>query len=319
MSLGSQRPTGHLRAAIAYAVAKGVVVVASAGNDGTPTGNDPFIYPASYPGVIGVAAVTSSGARAWFSEQNPAVVISAPGVNVLGVGPQDDYADGEGTSPAAAFVSGVVALIRSRYPGLSPALVEQALITSTTLRPVGGYSASTGFGEVNAAAALATAARLAAIRPAAGLAPDARFASGAANSVLGAIQVIHWDGASIDGYTAAAAAGTLCCVVALALVPVAARRRPPAFGTAEGPGVPPAAGTPEEPALPPAEGTAEEPALPPAEGTAEGPGVPPAESTLEEPGVPPAAGTAEEPDVPPAAGTPEVPGVPPADGTDRSG
>ncbi len=236
MSLGSQRPTGHLRAAVAYAVAKGVVVVASAGNDGTPTGNDPYIYPASYPGVIGVAAVTGSGTRAWFSEQNPAVVISAPGVNVLGVGPHDDYADGEGTSPAAAIVSGVVALVRSRYPGLSPALIEQALITSTTLRPSGGYSPSTGFGEVNAAAALAAAARLAAIRPAAGLAPGARFASGAATSALGAIQVIHWDGASIEGYTGAAAAGALCCLVAVALLPVAARRRPSAVATPEGPG-----------------------------------------------------------------------------------
>jgi type VII secretion-associated serine protease mycosin len=235
MSLGSQRPTGHLRAAVAYAVSKGVVVVASAGNNGTPSGTDPYIYPASYPGVIAVAAVTGTGTRAWFSEQNPAVVISAPGVDVLGVGPHNDYADGEGTSPAAAFVSGVVALIRSRYPRLSPALVEQALITSTALRPTGGYSPSTGFGQVNAVSALAAAARLAAIRPSAGLAPGARFASGPA-STLGAIQVIRWDGASIDGYTVAAGAGALCCLVAVALLPAAARRRGPlALGPPEEP------------------------------------------------------------------------------------
>jgi type VII secretion-associated serine protease mycosin len=244
MSLGSQKPTGHLRAAIAYAVAKGVVVVASAGNegsDGTFSATDPYIYPASYPGVIAVAAVTSTGARAWFSERNPAVEISAPGVDVLGAAPggPGEYADGEGTSPAAAFVSGVAALIRSRYPGLSPALVEQALVTSTTLKPAGGYSAATGFGEVDAVAALTAAARLAGIRPAAGLAPAARFTSSPANSELRAIQVIHWDGAMIDGYTVAAGAGAACGLAALALLPVLARRpRPTAVGPPEGPGVP---------------------------------------------------------------------------------
>jgi subtilisin family serine protease len=231
MSLGSQQPTAYLRAAIAYAIARGVVIVASAGNGGTISGFDPYVYPASFAGVIGVGAVTGSGARAPFSEQNAAVVLSAPGVGVIGAGPGGEYFDAAGTSPAAALVSGVAALIRSRYPRLGPALVEQALITSAARRPPGGYSTGTGFGEVDAVTALQAAARLAAVRPAPGLVPTARFgtvsgtASGAAaGGGPGPIQVVHRDAGRVAGYTAAAAAGALCAVVALVLLPILARR-----------------------------------------------------------------------------------------------
>jgi type VII secretion-associated serine protease mycosin len=221
MSLGSQQPTADMRAAVAYAVRRGVVVVASAGNDGTSSGFAPYIYPASFTGVVAVAAVDSSGRRASFSEQNAAVVLSAPGVDVIGAGPNDEYIEGDGTSPAAALVSGVAALIRSRYPGLSPALVEQALISGTARRPSGGYSTSTGFGEVDAVAALRTAARLAAAKPAAVLAPAARFGG---SQSLAPIPVTQRDAAGITSYYAAAAGGGLVAVAALALIPVLASR-----------------------------------------------------------------------------------------------
>ncbi len=218
MSLGSQQPTAYMRAAVAYAVANGVVIVASAGNDGSRSGFAPYVYPASFTGVIAVAAVTGAGARAPFSEQNAAVILSAPGVGVLGAGPGGEYLDAEGTSPAAALVSGVAALIRSRYPRLSPALVEQALITTAVRRPRGGYSTGTGFGEVDAVTALEEAARLSGARPVSGLAPAANFAApGGRRGAPGPIQVVHKDAASIVGYSAAAGAGALCCLIALGL------------------------------------------------------------------------------------------------------
>jgi type VII secretion-associated serine protease mycosin len=232
MSLGSEQPTAYLRAAVAYAVHHGVVVVASAGNDGTSSGFAPYVYPASFTGVIAVAAVDSSGRRASFSEQNAAVVLSAPGVDVIGAGPNDEYIDGEGTSPAAALVSGVAALIKSRYPRLSPALVEQALITGTVRRPSGGYSTDTGFGEVDAVTALHAAARLAAARPAAVLAPAARFGGSQSPAP---IQVTHRDSAGITGYYAAATGGGLVAVAALALIPVLAFRSRRAPLAAPGP------------------------------------------------------------------------------------
>jgi subtilisin family serine protease len=157
LSLGTQQPTAYERSAIAYAISHGVLVVASAGNNGTASGFAPYVYPASFPGVLSVAAVSKAGARAPFSEQNSSVVISAPGVDVIGAGPHGEYANAAGTSPAAAFVSGVAALILSKYPDLPVPVVEQAIITTATRRPPSGYSVDTGFGEVNAAAALAKA------------------------------------------------------------------------------------------------------------------------------------------------------------------
>ncbi|HWG02940.1 MAG TPA: S8 family serine peptidase [Trebonia sp.] len=221
MSLGSEQPTGYLRTAIGHALRSGVVVVASAGNSGTSGGYAPYVYPASFSGVIAVAAATDSGTRAAFSEQNAGVVLAAPGVGVLGDGPGGEYLDAEGTSPSAAIVSGVAALIKSRYPKLSPALVEQALITSTTHRPHAGYSVNTGFGEVDAAAALAAASRLAGAPAARGLSPAARFAS-----APGPIQVTHRDMALVAGYAGAAGGGLLCTLAALALLVFIARQQP---------------------------------------------------------------------------------------------
>jgi type VII secretion-associated serine protease mycosin len=215
MSLGSPEPIRSVRAAIGYAVSHGVVVVASAGNSGTSGGGyTPYDFPAAFTGVIAVAAVNSSGDRASFSDKNASVVVSAPGVSVVGAGPGGEYIQADGTSPAAAFVSGVVALIRSRYPDLTPALVEQALVTTTTHHPAGGYSPSVGFGEVDASAALAAAAKLASASATTGMSASARV--GAAS--LGPIQVTHRDEAIVRGYGAAAALTGLGFLVAVVLL-----------------------------------------------------------------------------------------------------
>ena len=221
MSLGSEQPGAYLQTAIAYAIRKGVVVVASAGNSGTSSGFAPYVYPASFSGVIAVGAATGSGGRASFSEQNASVVLAAPGVGVIGDGTDGDFLDAEGTSPAAAIVSGVAALIKSLYPKLSPALVEQALVTTTTGRPAGGYDVDTGAGEVNAAAALAAAKRLAATPPAKGMSTLARFAP-----APGPIQVTHRDTAAVAGYAGAAGGGLVLALAALGLLVVVVRPRP---------------------------------------------------------------------------------------------
>jgi type VII secretion-associated serine protease mycosin len=206
MSLGSTIPARATLLAIGYAISHNVVVVASAGNDGdSGRGFTPYSYPASFTGVISVAAVGVTGQRASFSDRNASVVISAPGVNVVGAGPGGEYLIASGTSPAAAFVSGVAALIRSKYPQLAPALVTQALVSSARHRPPAGYSPSTGFGEVDAVAALAAAGRLAAQHPGAGLAASAHFGSGG----LGPIQVVH------RSYRKIVALGVLAGVAAL--------------------------------------------------------------------------------------------------------
>jgi subtilisin family serine protease len=146
-------------------------------------------------------------------------VLSAPGVNVIGAGPDGGYLVGDGTSPASALVAGVAALIRSRYPRLSPEQVEQAMIYSASDRPADGYSPGTGFGEVDAPAALTMAARLAVGRPSTGLAAGLRF-----GPAPGPIQVVHRDTARIDGYGAASVVLLLAGLVLLVWLILRLRR-----------------------------------------------------------------------------------------------
>jgi type VII secretion-associated serine protease mycosin len=236
MSLGGPSPSRQTRSAVAYAIAHGVVVVAAAGNSGSAHSSfSPFSYPASYTGVIAVGAATGQGTRAFFSERNSSVLISAPGVRVVGDGPGGRYLQGSGTSPASAFVAGVAALVRAAHPRLPPGLVTQALISSTRHRPAGYYSPATGFGEVDAMAALRAAARLAAAKPATGLAPSGHFAP-----VTGPIQVTHRDKARIAEYGTVAAAGLVGFGVATVLLGIRSRRRrrgrPTGYGQPSPPG-----------------------------------------------------------------------------------
>ena len=175
MSLGYGEPSAVVRTALQNALDHGVVVVASSGNSGESVGaramgQAPYSFPADYPGVLGVAAVSRSGAPAGFSSDNLSVQVAAPGVNVPAQGRDGQYWLVSGTSPACALTAGVAALIKARYPGLAPALVVRAITSSTQNRPPGGYDDKVGFGTVDAAAALAAAGRLAGhLRPSAGL------------------------------------------------------------------------------------------------------------------------------------------------------
>jgi subtilisin family serine protease len=185
MSIGYSVPSAAVRSALEYANAKGAVVVASSGNSGTDDesrddGFAPVSFPADYPGVIGVGAVTSTGEVANFSSDNLSVLVSAPGVNVPAQGRDGQYWLVSGTSPACALVAGVAALIKSRYPSLAPNLVAEALSYDTSDQPAGGYDVKVGFGTVNAAAALAEAGRLSTARAGAtGEETSAHFGGGA--------------------------------------------------------------------------------------------------------------------------------------------
>jgi len=169
MSIGYSAPSGLVRQELQKAYDRGVVVIASAGNSGGPAdssrgGEAPESFPANYPGVISVGAVKSTGAVAGFSSDNLSVQVAAPGVLVPAQGRDGQYWYVSGTSPACALVAGVAALIKSRYPGLAPDLVANALTSTTTDRPPGGYDSQVGFGIVDAAAALAKAGELAGAR-----------------------------------------------------------------------------------------------------------------------------------------------------------
>ncbi|MET7457196.1 type VII secretion-associated serine protease mycosin [Streptomyces sp. NPDC005574] len=162
LSLGDDSASAHPEPsedeAVQYALKKGAVVVASAGNGGEK--GDHISYPAAYPGVIAATAVDRYGTRASFSTRRWYATVSAPGVGVVIADPDHKYYEGWGTSAASAFVSGAVALIRAAHPGLTPAQIKKLLEDTARNAPAGGRDDSRGFGFVDPAAALTAAGRL---------------------------------------------------------------------------------------------------------------------------------------------------------------
>ena len=185
MSLGYSQQSLPVRTALQDAYQHNVVVVASAGNSeglaGAHAGSAPYSFPANYPGVLGVAAVNSSGQVASFSSQNLSVQVAAPGDRVPAQGRDGHYWYVSGTSPACALTAGVVALIKAKYPHLTDPQVISAITSSTTpsTRPPGGYDEQIGFGVVNAGDAMAAAGMLAvAAPPPAGMSLTDHFGGG---------------------------------------------------------------------------------------------------------------------------------------------
>ena len=121
--------------------------------------------PAWYdPYVLAVGAVTPSAEPADFSLRGPWVGVAGPGERITSLNPnapnltnevltRQGWSQINGTSFAAPFVSGLVALIRSRFPQLNAGQVME-LIKRTAHTPGAGPNASTGYGVIDPVAAL---------------------------------------------------------------------------------------------------------------------------------------------------------------------
>jgi len=167
MSLGSGGACGiTVQDAVNDVVARGVVVVVSAGNSAADASGQ---SPANCAGVIAVAATVRNGGKASYSNFGSYVAIAAPGggggdsilstLNASSTVPgADTYAYYQGTSMAAPHVAGVVSLMLSADPSLTPAQVRAKLQSSARAFPTGTGSDCTaalcGAGIVDAAAAL---------------------------------------------------------------------------------------------------------------------------------------------------------------------
>ena len=138
-----------VRAAVARAIAAGVVVVAAVGNLGGPDDGNPRPFPAVYPGVIGVGAVTAEGVRAAYSQHGSYVDLVAIGDQVTAANLRSGHKSVQGTSFAAPFVSATAALIKQRFPRLSPVQVRQRLVATADPAPGGSVSTDYGFGLLN--------------------------------------------------------------------------------------------------------------------------------------------------------------------------
>jgi membrane-anchored mycosin MYCP len=117
----------ELASAVTFALRHGSVIVAAGGNDEGQENCRGPCYPASYPGVLSVGAVAQDGSLVSFSNPHSHVAVTAPGVGITSTAPGGYSVNNlSGTSFATAFVSGVAALVRSRYPSLSvPGVVDR--------------------------------------------------------------------------------------------------------------------------------------------------------------------------------------------------
>ncbi|MGS2613762.1 type VII secretion-associated serine protease mycosin [Micromonospora sp. LZ34] len=136
-----------VRAAVDYAVARDVVVVAAAGN--LHDSGDPQPYPAGYDGVLGVGAIGVDGVRSAFSQTGPYVDLVAPGSDVLMAAPGRGHHRAEGTSYAAPFVAATAALLRQYRPELTAAEVAQRILATADPAPGDGRGGGYGAGVLN--------------------------------------------------------------------------------------------------------------------------------------------------------------------------
>jgi hypothetical protein len=151
VSLGVADDTPALREATRYAQEQGALVVAAAGNR-ERAGNPPY-YPAAYPGVLAVGALGRDQLPRSYSTSGPFVGIAAPGEAVLSTYWKrlegDGYAELDGTSAAAALVSGAAALVWSVRPDLSYTQVAEVLQLSAADLGAPGRDEETGYGLLN--------------------------------------------------------------------------------------------------------------------------------------------------------------------------
>jgi hypothetical protein len=134
MSFDLTTPSQELANSITYSEKKGIVFVASAGNDGEME----MVYPAGLANVIGVASTNSQDQRSTFSNYGDQIVwVAAPGEAVVTTYPFGTYAAVWGTSFSAPLVSGGVDLLENAKPGLNQSQASFAMSQAKLLLSFG--------------------------------------------------------------------------------------------------------------------------------------------------------------------------------------
>ncbi len=150
MSLQYTAGTTVFHNAVLYGHLQGVVMVAAAGN----YGNSPLRFPAQWPETIAVGAMDSNGERWLSSSMGPNLDVMAPGVIIWSLNNTTQYKNLTGTSMATPHVSGIVLLMKTLAPDLALSDIRLILHDTAADMQTPGFDEATGYGWVNAHAAL---------------------------------------------------------------------------------------------------------------------------------------------------------------------
>ncbi len=151
MSVSSLSYSRELAEAVRRAEANGAVLIAASGNEGNRVA-----YPAAYPTVIAVGAVSSSNEPLYQSNFGPELNIVAPGRSIYTTRMGGRYGAMSGTSAAAPQVAGAAALILARNPRMSPLDVRQLLYQTANNLGEPGWDKKTGYGILDVSRAVRT-------------------------------------------------------------------------------------------------------------------------------------------------------------------
>lgn len=166
MSLGGPSSSQVITDAVEHALSNDVLLVAAMGNDAHCSDDNPCArksYPAAVPGVMAIGATDSSDKIARFSQAGDWISVSAPGVNILSTFPTystqmpaTNYGSISGTSMATPAVSGLAALVRSKFPELNAAQAKAQIEATADDEGPAGFDILYGHGRINVARALST-------------------------------------------------------------------------------------------------------------------------------------------------------------------
>lgn len=152
-SFGSSYYSSYTQTVVNSAWANGTIICASAGNgDANGVGQNWARYPASYDNVVSVAATANNDTKTTFSNYHTTVDVCAPGQGILSTVYNNTYEAWDGTSMSTPITCGTIALIRAKFPTLTPQQVVDRLKLSVDsiydINP--SYVGLLGAGRINA-------------------------------------------------------------------------------------------------------------------------------------------------------------------------
>lgn len=144
MSIGIPVHSIVLEEAINRAYAEGILIVGAAGNDYSQG----VLYPAKFDSVVAVSATDQMNNRASFSNIGEEIEVSAPGVLIRSTVLNNGYQEYNGTSMAAPFVAGQLALLKQAYPGETAVQLRERLQSSVIDLGAAGRDIEFGYGLI---------------------------------------------------------------------------------------------------------------------------------------------------------------------------